>query len=567
MRSSIRHALFVAFAVVVSGLASAAPPAAGTDLDPPSSSTITEVLAASTQSASTASASPATMSEYWNGDAEWVYQRRDSWASTGSQGYYEGTSVTVGPDDAWYLFRRHMTDRSVFCTMGIVVQKSTDQGATWSAPQTVVTPAAGTAYSCAATDGSAWYNATTDTWVLLFQCFDGTAWAGCLAQRSGPDPMGAFTAASTNPVVSPGELWNQICDTATDDCTSIPGSPGRVFDEGTFNIFRFDGTYYWVGFHGFDGVNGYRGIAKTADFETWIAGDPAQGTPADAVFDRKDSQSWREAWAGGQSVGGGHGSILEEGGQFYQLVESADISLACTDNQRWDFGLYRSSSLTSTAWSPIPAGNPILYSGRATDEAGGTIAPCNVQYTSLFKDPVTGYIWLAYGRNSHVDQNTDALYWFRLEKTGNLLVNSDFWRSDTVGFQRLGTGTNWAVYRLPGNSYDGTPYLAMNCGGTCGTSNSLLQDVAVSTAGKSAFHASLRSMRESGSGSLTLAVWQLDASGAPLTNDTLAITPGSSWSLSDLDGVLLSSTATLRYEIYLHGDATFRFDELGLTID
>lgn len=504
----------------------------------------------------------ATMADYWTGNAEWVYQRRDSQASTGIQGYYEGSSVRVGPTGTWYLFSRSKTT-GTFCSMGIVVRSSTNQGATWSAPVQAMNYTAGTPWSCAATDGNAFYNATANKWVMLFQCYDGTSWKGCYAERSGADPMGAFTARTTPSIVG-GQLWNFICDVMTDDCSSIPGATKKVFDEGTFDIFQFDGTYYWIAFHGYDGVNGYRSIAKTSDFVNWIAGNNAHGVPEDAIFDRLDSQTWRESWASGQSIGGGHGTIYKEGDQYYQLVEGADLNLACVDNQRWNFGLYRSTSLTSTNWSPIPSGNPILYSGRTPDEAGGTIAPCNIQYTSIFKDPTTGFIWMTYGRNSHVDSFTDALYWFRLEKTGNLLKNSDLWRSDTDSFARTGTGTNWAVYRLPGNSVDGTPYMATNCGGTCGADNSVYQDVAFTPSGQTTISASLKALRESDTGTIGFTVWQLNASYGVIKSDSYTINATSSWSTYSLSGSLNSNTRILRFQMYLNGNATFRLDDMSL---
>lgn len=53
-------------------------------------------------------------------------------------------------------------------------------------------------------------------------------------------------------------------------------------EEGTFDIFQKKNGYYYVSFHGYDGVNGYRGIAKTADWIHWIAGQ--DDLPQDAIF-------------------------------------------------------------------------------------------------------------------------------------------------------------------------------------------------------------------------------------------------------------------------------------------
>ncbi|WP_375386086.1 sialidase family protein [uncultured Microbacterium sp.] len=503
------------------------------------------------------------MADYWAGNAEWVYQRRDSQTSTGTPGYFEGSSVRVSAGGTWYLFSRSKT--AVFCSLGIVVRSSTDQGASWSAPTQVVNHTAGTPYSCMATDGAPYYNSAANKWVLMFQCYDGTSWKGCYAERSGASPMGAFTPAATAKVTS-GQLWDQICNQPTDDCVSIPGAAGVVGDEGTWDIFDFDGTYYWVAFHGFDGTNGYRGIAKTTNFTTWIAGDPAQGVPTDAFFDRNDSQSWRESWSSGQSIGGGHGSIYKEGSQYYQLIEGADLTLNCVNNQNWDFGLYRSTSLSATSWTPIPAGNPVLYSGRAANEPGGNIMPCNLQYTSLFKDPTTGFIWMTYGRSSTAEPTTDALYWFRLEKTGNLLKNSDLWRANTDSYARTGTGTNWAVNRLPANSVDGTPYLSVNCGGTCGATNSVYQDVPFTPSGQTTVSASVKALKESGTGNIAFTVFQLNSSGGVIKSDSYTINATSAWSTYPLTGTLNSGTKTLRFQMYLNGNATFRVDDLSLRV-
>src|SRR5262249_38397015 len=149
------------------------------------------------------------------------------------------------------------------------------------------------------------------------------------------DPMGAFTAVTANPVIQNDQLWNQICNSVTDDCSSIPGGIGRVFDEGTFDIFQFDGTYYWVTFHGISAVagtsniRGYRGMAKTTDFVNWIAGNATQGLPTDAIFDRNDSAGWREAWANNDPMGSGAAKIIKEGNYYYEIIEAFDAPGYC----------------------------------------------------------------------------------------------------------------------------------------------------------------------------------------------------------------------------------------------
>ncbi|TLS53910.1 hypothetical protein FE782_00715 [Paenibacillus antri] len=519
-------------------------------------------------SAAVGNGAPGTLDEYWNGDAEWVFVRKNTWASTGVQSYFDGTQVKTMIDGTWYHFNRKYVADSACTSLGGValetqVRKSTDKGATWSAPVTIIPHVPGTPYSCAATDGDAYYNVAENKWHYLFQCLDGTSWKGCALSRSGADPMGPFTIqpAGGNPVVTPGELWDDICDSASDDCSSLAGGPGNVFDEGTFNIFQFDGTYYWVAFHGYDGIRGYRGIAKTSDFQAWIAGDPSQGVPNDAVADRYDSAAWRESWTAGGTIGAGAGNMIKEGVYYYHLIEASDINLACSANQNWNYGLYRSDSLTATTWSQFPGGNPMIYSSRAVEDANG-ILPCNVQYAGLFKDPTDGFVYLAFGRRS-ADPDYDGLYWYRLEKSDNLLANGDFWRSDTYGWNRLGPGTNWAVYRLPNNSPDGTPYFATNCGGLCAPTNSIYQDVAIPSGGPGTLRFGGKFMSEGAGGTLELVVRQFNGS-TIIQTDILPIATGTAWQSYGGTATLAPGTTWIRYEFYLRSGVTFRADDLYL---
>lgn len=526
--------------------------------------------APNTAQASASNGTLATMAEYWNGEAEWVFLRKDTAASTGIVSYFDGTQVKMMNDGTWYLFNRKW-GTAAGCPGGAgldtQVRKSTDKGQTWSAPVMVLEHTPGTAYECAATDGDVWYNAAEDKWHYLFQCISATSpWGGCLLSRSGSDPMGPFTIAPSggNPVVSPGEMWNQICDVSTDHCSILAGGVRRVFDEGTFNIFNYDGTYYWVAFHGYDGVRGYRGIAKTADFQNWIAGDPSQGVPADAVSDVYDSAGWRESWQSGGTIGAGAGNMFMEGGYYYHLVESSDLNLGCTPNQNWNYGLYRSTSLTNTTWDQFPGGNPIIYSSHAVE--GTSIPLCNIQYASIVQDPTDNAIYMIYGRRS-ADPEYDGIYWYRLEKSSNLLENANFWRADTHFWNRLGTGTNWHAKRLPNLSVDGTPFLATNCGGTCSPTNSIFQDVSIAggTSGQLHFGGKYRSVGTTGS--LELVIRQMDNSHTILQTDIVPVTTLSSWSAVADTVPLLAATRIIRYEFYLRSSNTeFYADDLYLHI-
>ena len=196
----------------------------------------------------------------------------------------------------------------------------------------------------------------------------------------------------------------------------------QVYDEGTFDIFQFDGTYYWVTFHGAANANstvlGFRGMAKTTDFVHWVAGNQSADLPQDAVLDRNDAANfnWRENWLSGATrVGAGAGSILFDNGYYYQIAEFPDVGLNCLENQHWDIGMFRSASLTNVNWDQYPGfgdpnhptGNPIIYSSTAIEGQG--IPPCNIQYMHLFKDPNTGITHLEFGRHS-IDPNYDGMY-------------------------------------------------------------------------------------------------------------------------------------------------------------
>lgn len=511
-----------------------------------------------------AASSKPTISDFWAGTASWKLEGK--WPP--SQG--SGPSHIEFYNGAWYLFERYVVwgqrcEGSTEEKLGTQVRRSIDHGATWSDPVKIIQPTVGTPWECAATDGDAIFDAANGKWRFLFQCqAKDRQWNGCYAERQSADPMGPFTPVGKNPAVPGHSLWNQICEQSTDDCVIIPGSEKSVHDEGTFNVFQFDGAYYWVSFHGYDGKNGYRGIAKTADFQTWVAGNQNAGLPADAIIDLRDGLAWRETWAGGP-IGAGAGSILYDKGYYYIATEIADTNLGCTNGQRWDWGLFRSTRLNRLTWQQLPAGNPFVYSSLAP-EANGLAAPCNAAYGQLFVDPVSAGTYFKHYRHTEIT-NAAATYLYRLDWNRNLLKNGDFWMATQYGWKKFPIGsTNVAVYRDPVNSTDGNQYLATNCGTypmPCQSGQSIYQDVPIANRYGNWITAGGKFSTQSGAGVINMAVHQLGTADQVLHTTAVRVDANTSYQAIQAEPeMVLVGTEKIRYQLYLQTPETFRTDEL-----
>jgi hypothetical protein len=507
-----------------------------------------------------------TLADYWRGDARWALERKLTGAQLGQESPQSGAHMEV-QGHRWYLFNR--VERPGTCPggeprVGVQVRESRDRGSTWSAPAIVLDPAPGTAWSCAASDGDAFYDQARGKWLYLFQCkADGGAWNGCYAERPGLSPMGPFAANAENPVIRAGELWGAICD-AGDGC-----GQGTVVDEGTFNVFDYDGRYFWISFHGSDGVRGYRGIAKTPDFRrgSYLVDLPDEGVPSDAILDARDAIGFNEQWAGSGPIGAGAGAVVREGDHLYALSEFPDISLRCTDGQNWDLGIFRSDSTASVHWEPFPRGNPIVASSRAP-EANGQPLGCNVLYPTLFRDPSTGSWYLMHGRAT-TDPANNGLYIYRLVRDTNLLENGDFARGNSWGWTYLPVGvTNVALPRTPNGSPDGTAYLAFNCGApTCAPDASVFQDVAIKPglAGRRFDYGG--TLRTDGAvGAVTMAVHQLDDAGAVIHTNAVNLSVAPGFADHVATGAVVPGARRLRYQLYPKTPQTFAADNLFLRL-
>jgi hypothetical protein len=482
---------------------------------------------------------PPGLADLWAGRASLVLDRK--WTSTSlgmpGGGGYAGAHVEV-VGDRWYLFNRR-TDPGTCpgkgagtSPMATLVRASEDGGRTWGAPAPAIAPTPGTPWECAATDGDATFDPKAGIWRYLFQCMGpASGWHGCYAERKAADPVGPFEApAGVNPVIAPGALWNRICDDPKEDRCARHAGPTAVSQEGTFNVFDRDDGSWWVGFHGYDGKYGYRGLARTTSFrrDDWKVGGE-DGTPADAIMDAGDATGWRETWRDGGPVGPGAASVLKEGGAYYQLVEVPDVDLACSPGQNWDLGLLRTTDLASTRWEQFPGGNPIVYSSRQPG-ADGQSAMCNVEYPSLFKD-AGGVTYLMHGRISS-DPANDGIYVYRLEWDRNLLRNGTLWRADGEGWSALpGTGAQMSVERYPDGAPDGTPWLAVGCGSTgCDGRQAVFQDIRVDPGDAGAELAFGGTFRiDQGEGRVQLGLLQLDESGAVVDATAVPVTAGAAY--------------------------------------
>ncbi len=325
-----------------------------------------------TGSETASAAVPLSLTDLWNGNAHFeLYSDRHIDGQSAS-----GSNIVV-VNNTWYWFHRKVIQGNPV-KLGTVCEKSTDKGQTWSRPVDVILPVDNTAYSMYVTDGSFYYDSANNKWIALMQSTTGsTPWTMSYFERAGSDPMGLFSTPSgfTNPACDAREIWSQLTTAAGKDCVDIPGGTNQIYDEGTPQIVCKTGNYWYVTFHGASNSNGvthgYRGLAKTADFQNWTA------LTGDCIVDQLDAQNWEVEWNPGGPIGAGAANIMQDGSYWYQIIECPDTDLNGYAGQNWPLHILRSSALENTKWENCPNTYPILPSTQQLIEW---------QYPTFFKD-------------------------------------------------------------------------------------------------------------------------------------------------------------------------------------
>jgi hypothetical protein len=292
------------------------------------------------------------MEAFWQGRAHFAEVRDIDWSKP-PYGAEEGAGWFGKPmpfaNGKWYLFNRQVIrHKSNYCPqrgLQVIVRESSDRGRTWSNPATVAAAPGpqGTPDACGIVDGSSYYDYTTNTWHMLAQCLathnvDG--WQMCHYVRRDPSPMGRF-AADAEPAVRGGKLWSRICNHSRGICDAR-----NTHDEGTPDIVYKKKGYFYVTFHGFNPATkqGFRGVAKTADFHHWIVAGP--DLPDAPIFAPPECRAWNPG-----CIGGGEASTLIAGKYQYMMIETPNISLACTPGQNWPIALLRAPKNIFPPWS------------------------------------------------------------------------------------------------------------------------------------------------------------------------------------------------------------------------
>ena len=515
-----------------------------------------------------------TLAQYWNGQAHWAYVGKITASQLDDRElFWAGSHIEVAGGH-WYLFgRKSFPATEPGCnegsglSYGLTVRASTDRGATWTAPVDILTPAAGTPWACAVTDGDAYYS--SGTWRYVAECWNNSnpvVHGACYFERQGTSPMGPFSVPSgyTQPVITAPELWSQICDShPADDCARISGAPTKLTNAGTFKIVDKDATHFWVSMYGADTTEPftwYQSIVKTTDFRqgTWTAGG-LDGTPADATLDPDDATGWRESWWNGTSRGTGAADIAKEGGHYYYLAQFIDLPpgrprSGCQEGDHWNWGMFRSDSLSATRWEQFPGGNPVFYSSREREPGTTNSIGCNREYAAFFQDG-DGAWYMTMGLTTY-DRDFAGVWLYRLSASQNLLANGDFWTANTEPWRADGPSllASRALLQAP----DATPYGILACAQHCGPEARMWQEVSPgSLPGGTTLHLGGKvATRGGGSSAVRVVLWQYGPAFGWRTSHRSAYldhTVGGDWKSFHHADRLLPGTTQLRYTIYGRG--------------
>ncbi|KHD87490.1 MAG: hypothetical protein OM95_14050 [Bdellovibrio sp. ArHS] len=375
---------------------------------------------------SMASSAAPTLDNLWKGEAYFRPYRKTVFSSNSEFADGDPSKVFV-KDGVWYAVVRsqyHTSNSTCGTRIASVLYASYDKGITWSQRQVVADPG-NQSSMCAHVDGSIYYEAAEKTWYYLGQCLSlKRRWDLCLYTRNAADPMGSWQASSRNPVVKSQDLWSQIC-------RSSGACPTTTSEEGTPQIVSRSNGWFYVTFHGFKDGMGYRGMAKTQDFSTWVT------TDADLSRGPLFKASHCQGAVPG-CIGAGYASILSEGSYNYQLIETPTVSLACTQGQRWPFLLTRTANLyaQSVTWQTLA--NKAFIENSLPGPIG-----CHLQYAHLFKDGAEIYLGVSYYTDTG-DWYPYGLY--KLEWNGTPLQDipslNELTRIRFLGVDISGGGTN-----------------------------------------------------------------------------------------------------------------------------
>lgn len=341
-----------------------------------------------------------TLDHLWTHEARFVPVRKLHHKDAAGETSEHLMSVKIVPHGGkWYsLNRRTYRGNPAICggaRFDLQISESSDQGATWSVPLTVGR-ANDTAF-CQITDSSLFFDEQTNQMFLLSQCQEALSnkWDVCLYTADGLDPMNSqWTWSPHNPVIKPGDLWQRICTTSM-TC------PADVTEEGTPEIIAKRDGWYFITFHGFRSPDGYRGIAKTRDFVSFVvdAPDIAQGP----LFTKNDCASLIEG-----CIGVGHASMLFVDQIAYALVETPTQNLACAAQQRWPVLLARAN--VATFWSQNPRWSFLSHDAPLLENRFRRDLGCQIQYANLFTDGGATYLSFVLYSSKSTEWEPNAIY-------------------------------------------------------------------------------------------------------------------------------------------------------------